>query len=151
MDHNTVDVVPISAVQQVTQSYVCMCVYIKECIYILKRINICIHTYIYVYILFFNILFVMVYPRRFDIVPCAIYRRTLFFHSKYNSLHLLTPNSLQGFLFQCSFSGLGAGGHWRISGETCSPFLSWFPVPSSSSHTCSLRTVVRALMQSEFG
>ena len=35
----------------------------------------------------------MVYPRRLDIVPCAIYRTLLFIHSKCNSLHLPTPNS----------------------------------------------------------
>ena len=40
-------------------------------------------------IFFYN----MVYPRRLDIVPCAISRTLLFIHSKCNSLHLSTPNS----------------------------------------------------------
>ena len=63
-------VVPVSAVSKVMQLCVCVCV----CIF---------------FFLFFSI---MVYPSRLDIVP-VLHSRTLFIHSKCNSLHLLTPNS----------------------------------------------------------
>ena len=40
----------------------------------------------------------MVYPRRLDIVPCAVQYTLLSIHSKYNSLHISTPNSPFHFL-----------------------------------------------------
>ena len=44
-------------------------------------------------IFFFIFFSIMVYPRRLDIVPCAIELNLVFIHSKCNILHLLTPNS----------------------------------------------------------
>ena len=35
----------------------------------------------------------MVYPERSDIVPCAVQQDLIAIHSKWNSLHLPTPNS----------------------------------------------------------
>ena len=46
-------------------------------------------------VFFFIFFSFAVYPRRLEIVPCAIYSSTsLLIHSKCNSLHLLLPNSL---------------------------------------------------------
>ena len=35
----------------------------------------------------------MFYPNRLNILPCAVHKISLLIHSKYNTLHLLTPNS----------------------------------------------------------
>ena len=48
------------------------------------------YTYIHSFFIFF---FIMVYHRILTIVPCAAYSGTLFIHSIYSSLHLLTPTS----------------------------------------------------------
>ena len=49
---------------------------------------------IHSYILFLIPSSIMFYPKKLDIVPCAIYSGiSLLIHSKCNSLHLSTPNS----------------------------------------------------------
>ena len=47
----------------------------------------------YTYIIFLILSFIMFYPKRLNIVPCAISRNPLLVHSKCNSLRLPTLNS----------------------------------------------------------
>ena len=70
-------VVPISAIHH--SIYICtyMCVYM--------------YTHTHTHILFLILVSIILYPKRWDIVPCG--RTSLLIHSKCNSLHLPTPNS----------------------------------------------------------
>ena len=95
-------------------------------------------------ILFFIFFSIMVYPRRLDIVPCAIDRTLLFIHSKCNSLHLLTPNSLSipvhtpslatTSLFSSSKSSLVFNSPSRLPDEPPSPVCSLLLSHSGNLH-----------------
>ena len=49
--------------------------------------------HMHIYVLFLIVSSNMVYPWRWDIVPVPSGKTSLLIHSKYHSLHLLTPNS----------------------------------------------------------
>ena len=52
-----------------------------------------IYMYIDTYIPFLTLCPIIFYPKRLSIFPWLLSRTSLLIHSKYNSLHLLTPNS----------------------------------------------------------
>ena len=72
----------------------CVCIYMCVTIYMCVCVCVCVYIcmYTHIHILFLIPSSVMFYLKRLDIVPVLYSRTLLSIHSKWNGLHLLTPN-----------------------------------------------------------